>query len=279
MVRILVDTSSDFEPEELRQRNLEYIPMPIQFGEESLRDVEELSKDGFYLRLETQYPTTAQPSPAEFAAHFQAAKEAGDELVAIVMSSALSGTYQGACLAKEDVGYDKVYVVDSLHVTTGARVMTDYALSLRAQGRGGQEIAEAVRALRPRVKLYAAMNTLEYLYRGGRLSKTAASLGTLANIKPQIHISDEGKVVITGKSIGQKRAIDMLVERVEKAKLDPAFPLYSIYANDPKGRDMMFEALRAKGYEIAEKNSNNLGPTIGAHIGPGATGIVFVTAE
>ena len=123
------------------------------------------------------------------------------------------------------------------------------------------------------------MNTLEYLYRGGRLSKTAASLGTLANIKPQIHISDEGKVVITGKSIGQKRAIDMLVERVEKAKLDPAFPLYSIYANDPKGRDMMFEALRAKGYEIAEKNSNNLGPTIGAHIGPGATGIVFVTAE
>lgn len=279
MVRILVDTSSDFELEELWQRNLEYVPMPIQFEGESLRDVEELSKEAFYQRLETQYPTTAQPSPAEFAAHFQAAKEAGDEIVAIVMSSALSGTYQGACLAKEDVDYDKIYVVDSLHVTTGARVLTDYAISLREQGRSGQEIAEAVRALRPRVKLYAAMNTLEYLYRGGRLSKAAASLGALANIKPQIHISDEGKVVITGKSIGQKRAIDMLVERVEKAKLDPAFPVYSIYASDPSGRNMMLEKLREKGYIAEESNSNNLGPTIGAHIGPGATGVVFVTAE
>ena len=279
MVRILVDTSSDFELEELRQRNLEYVPMPIQFEGESLRDVEELSKEAFYQRLETQYPTTAQPSPAEFAAHFQAAKEAGDEIVAIVMSSALSGTYQGACLAKEDVDYDKIYVVDSLHVTTGARVLTDYAISLREQGRSGQEIAEAVRALRPRVKLYAAMDTLEYLYRGGRLSKAAASLGTLANIKPQIHISDEGKVIITGKSIGQKRAIAMLVERVEKAKLDPAFPVYSIYANDPSGRNMLLEKLREKGYIAEESNSNNLGPTIGAHIGPGATGVVFVTAE
>lgn len=279
MVRILVDSGADYEPKELLERNVECVPISICFGNESYQDGVELSKEQFYEKLAVQFPTTSQPSPYAFAQHFQAAKQAGDELVAIVLSSALSGTYQGACLAREDVGYDKIYIIDSKSATIGMQILVDYALRLREQGLSGREIADAVTALQPRVRLFASMNTLEYLCKGGRLSKASAGVGTLAHLKPVITLAEDGSVEVVAKCIGMKRSIGTLVSKVEEYKLDPAFPLYPIYSQNASNLTQMVTRFCKKGFAMEEADGRNLGPTIGAHIGPNCCGVAFVAAD
>ena len=279
MVRILVDSGADYGQEELRQRRLECVPIAIRFGEEVFLDGVELSKEAFYEKLETQFPATSQPTPLDFAEHFRSAVEAGDELVAILLSSSLSGTYQGACLAREDAGGGGIYLIDSKSATIGIQVLVDYAVTLRDRGCSGREIAEALRELQPRVKVYASMDTLEYLYKGGRLSRTSAAIGTLSHLKPVIHLDENGAVAVANKSFGMKRSIDALVARVESYRLDPAFPIYPIYSRDVSNLKTMVARLREKGVDVDEANGRNLGPTIGAHIGPGCCGVAFVAAK
>ena len=279
MVRILVDSGADYEQEELRRLGLECVPITIRFGEETFLDGVELSKEAFYERLETQFPATSQPTPLDFAEHFRSAREAGDELVAILLSSSLSGTYQGACLAREDVGGDGIYLIDSKSATIGIQVLVDYAVKLRDRGCSGQEIAEALRELQPRVKVFASMDTLEYLYKGGRLSRASAAIGTLSRLKPVIHLDESGAVAVVSKCLGMKRSIDALVAKVESYRLDPAFPIYPIYSRDISHLKTMVERLRDKGFAVDEAEGRNLGPTIGAHIGPGCCGVAFVAAE
>lgn len=152
-------------------------------------------------------------------------------------------------------------------------------MTLRDRGCSGREIAEALRELQPRVKVYASMDTLEYLYKGGRLSRTSAAIGTLSHLKPVIHLDENGAVAVANKSFGMKRSIDALVARVESYRLDPAFPIYPIYSRDVSNLKTMVARLREKGVDVDEANGRNLGPTIGAHIGPGRCGVAFVAAK
>lgn len=279
MVRILVDSGADYEPQELAAKNILCAPMSIQFGETSYLDGVTLSKSEFYSLLETQFPTTSQPTPFEFAKHFQEAKEAGDEMVVITISSALSGTYQGACIAREDVDYDGIYIFDSKSATIGTQVLVDYAIRLRDDGKSAKEIYDAVAALRPRIRLFASINTLEYLYKGGRLSKAAANIGTVAHLKPMITVDDGGGIAVIGKSIGMKRSIDSLAAKISQYELHPDFPLYPVYSRDPENLDLLVERLRKLGVEIDGAGIRNLGPTVGAHVGPSCCGLAFVVKE
>lgn len=279
MVRILVDSAADYEPQELSRMNVECVPISIRFGNESYWDGIELTKEMFYEKLEQHFPTTSQPSPYAFAKHFEAAKQAGDEMVVITVSSTLSGTYQGACLARKDVGYDKVYIVDSKSATIGIQVQVDHALRLRDEGASAEEIVAAVTGLQPRIRLFACMHTLEYLCKGGRLSKTAADIGTLAHLRPLITLTPEGTVGVVAKCIGMKRSIASLVTKVDALKPDPAFPLYPIYSKNEANLTRLIQALRKKGYNPDEASGRNLGPTVGSHIGPDCCGIAFVATE
>ena len=277
MIRIITDSAADYEQTELASADLYCIPITITFPDASFLDGKELSKSEFYQRLERgDMPKTSQPSPFDFQKIFSEAKEVGDELVVILLSSALSGTYQSAVIAKEELDYPKIYLVDSLRATAAQRLLVDYALRLRNLNISGKEIAEKLLDIRNKIKLYAYVDTLEYLKRGGRLSKTAAGIGTLAHVKPIVHINDEGEVIVAAKCIGRSKAQAWIMNRVCNASLNPEFPIYTLYSHNRDNCDALRLNLRELGFDTQDSCCCNLGPTIGAHVGAGACGVVFV---
>ena len=279
MIRILVDSASDYTVAETNRKNLELVPISFVIGEQTYTDGYDLSRDGFYelLRESGNFPTTSQPSPQSFLEIFADVKEKGDELICILLSSALSGTYQSAVLAKNMVEYDSIYLIDSLSATYTIKIMADYACTLRDQGHTAHEIIQAVEHLKSRVKVLAALDTLEYLGRGGRISKTAAAIGDLANIKPIITINEAGKVDILGKCLGKNKAIAAILRHLQETGTDSAFPIYPIYSYGTDNCETMQKKLQKEGFQMNEMLQ--IGSTIGCHIGPGAFGIVFVSAD
>lgn len=279
MIRILVDSSSDYTVAEVKEKNMELVPIHITIGDHTYTDGYDLGRDEFYELLQKSgaFPKTSQPSPQAFLDVFQDVKAKGDSLVCILLSSALSGTCQSAALAKAMVDYDRIYLVDSLSATYTIKVLADYACRLRREGRDAEEIAARLEALKPRVKVLAALDTLEYLGRGGRVSKATAAIGDLANIKPIITVSREGKVEILGKCLGKNKAIGAILKHLKELGTDPAFPIYPIYSYGAENCEAFRRKLEKEGIRTDE--TLQIGSTIGTHIGPGAFGIIFVAAE
>lgn len=277
MIRIVVDSSSDFSKKELKEKNIEFIPLTIMLDEKSYLDGVDITCDELYAWLvaeSSNFPKTSQPSPQAFAAVFEDAKENGDEVICILLSSALSGTCQSACIAKEMVNYDNIHIVDSLTATHMIRILAEHADKMRKAGSTAAQIAASLEKLRRRTKVLAVVDTLEYLHRGGRLSKAAATVGAFANLKPVITVSEEGKVVVPAKCMGKNKSLSYLVKTIKELNLDTSFPLYSIYTYGTENTELLEQKLSENGYQISGRMQ--VGATIGSHVGPGAYGFIYV---
>lgn len=277
MIRILVDSSADYAAEELKELNMELVPITITMGDKSFRDGIDITKNEFYEMLtgSDNFPMTSQPSPQDFLDIFEDAKEKGDSIIYLSLSSGLSGTFQSATLAKNMVEYDEIYLVDTLSATRAIRIMAEYACKLRYEGKDAAAIAAALEDFKSRVVIYAAVDTLEYLYKGGRLSKATAAVGELANLKPIIHVNKEGKITVPGKCLGRNKALATLTKMITAENIDTAFPIYSLYAIGEENTEKLEEKLAAAGVHVTKRLQ--IGATIGCHVGPGAYGAIFVT--
>lgn len=277
MIRILVDSSADYAAQELEQLNMELVPITITLGDKSYRDGIDITKDEFYqILLETgEFPMTSQPSPQDFLDVFEDVKEKGDSLIYLSLSSGLSGTFQSATLAKNMVEYDEIYLVDTLSATRAIRIMAEYACKLREEGKDAAAIASALDEFKHRIVIFAALDTLEYLYKGGRLNKATAAVGELANLKPIITVNDEGKIGVPGKALGRNKALASLTKMITEKGIDSSFPVYSIYAYGEENTEKLEQKLEASGVSVTKRLQ--VGATIGCHIGPGAYGLIFVT--
>lgn len=278
MVRIITDSAADFEPWELEKQQIFCIPLTVIFGDQEYQENVNLSKEQFYRLLEENEgaPKTAQAAPGLVAEQFHQARKAGEEAVYITLSSALSGTYQGACMAREMAGDEGIYVVDSKNATGGQRMLVEYAVRLRDEGKSAPEIVEGVEQLRERIELYACIDTLEYLYHGGRISHTAYKIGTLAQVKPIIRVSREGKVEVPSKAMGLRKGMDYLCKCLEHRKPSADFPLYVMYTANRDNARVLAEHIRQLGYDVPDSRLINVGAAIGSHIGPNGCGIVYV---
>ena len=278
MVRIITDSAADFEMEELQRLDVKLIPLIVRFGETEYHDGQNLTKAAFYEKLLSSgdFPMTSQPAPADLEAIFSDAKAAGDEAIYICISSGLSGTCQTARMVCEDADAPGCYVVDSLNATGGYRQLVEYAVRLRDSGKTAAQIVEALEQIRGKIVLYACINTLEYLYKGGRISHTVYKIGNLAQIKPIIHIDPNGKVAIPGKAMGMKKGMDTLCKYLEARKPDPDFPLYVMYTNNRSVAETLADRVRAHGFAVPEDHIIGVGAAIGTHIGPDACGLVYV---
>ena len=280
MVRIITDSAADLEPREYEQRNITCIPLTVFFGEQEYQENVNLTKDQFYELVATgEYPKTAQASPQVLMDLFEEAKAAGDEAIYICLSSALSGTYQNACAVRQMVDYDGCYVVDGKNATGGQRMLIEYAAKLRDEGKSAREIIAGVESLNGRIVLYACMDTLEYLYRGGRISQTVYKLGTLAQVKPIIRVSDDGRVEVPAKAMGMRKGMEYLCKRVEEREPDPNFPFYAMYTADRTNGETLARKFRDMGYDIPDERIINVGAAIGSHVGPNACGMVYIAQE
>ncbi len=274
MIKILVDSSSDAVKEDGIYDY--FMPISVNIDGIEYKDGVDINADKFYPLLmgANEFPKTSQPSPSEFVEIFEKVKKDGDELIYLALSSALSGTYQGACIAKEMVDYDGIYVVDTKTATRMIGVIAKYAKELIGKGFGAREIAARCDEFKSRVKAIAGVDTLEYLYKGGRLSRASATIGRIADIKPIISVSEEGSVEVKGKCIGKGRAIQFIVDKLSGFNIDKNFPIYSLYTFGEENSALLEEKLAEKGYKIEDRLQ--IGSTIGAHTGPGVYAVMFV---
>ena len=274
MIRFMVDSASDCS---IKDSKVDYlVPLTVNVDGTEYLDGVTMDSNQFYTMLEncTEFPKTSCPAPQRFVEMFEQVKEANDTLIYISLSAGLSGTYQSAVLAKEIVEYDNIYIVNSASASHGIRILLEYGQKLASEGMDAEAIVEKMEQLKTRIKIIAGVDTLEYLCKGGRVSKTAATVGELANIKPLITITDEGKVDAYCKCLGVVRAIKHIFCDFGSLELDENFPLYSVYTNGEENVEKLEKKLTTKGYTISDRKQ--IGCTIGAHVGPEAYGLIFV---
>ncbi len=276
MIRIIVDSGADYLPGELAGKGLEMVPLKVAFGEKSFLDGVDLTREEFFdmLSQKKTFPVTSQPSPEDYLKIFEDAKEKGDTVICVTIASVLSGTFQSAAIARQMADYDAVYLVDSKSATTGIQLIVDQAVKMRDAGADAESIVQEMERLRSRVCIYFMVNTLEYLYRGGRLSRTGSLAGRLVHMKPVLSLSPEGEVIVTDLCLGRSRAIAAAAGHLCETPPDPSFPVYSLYSIGPDGCEKL-EA-RLGNMDISISRRRQIGGVIGAHVGPGVAGFAYV---
>ena len=212
--RIIVDSTTDLV-QEYKER-VSVVPLTVNFGEEEYIDGVTIDYKTFYEKLieSDVLPTTSQANPDTFMKEFEKVKEAGESAVVITLSSKLSGTYQSAMIAADD--FENIYVVDGGSATIGNSILVEYAIKLLDEGMSAKEIAEKLEEAKGKIVIVALLDTLEYLKKGGRISKTVAFAGTVLNIKPVVSVID-GEIGMLGKARGSKMGNNLLVQEIEKA--------------------------------------------------------------
>ena len=272
-VRIVVDSTADLLPELRRQ--VDVVPLTVHFGQQEYVDGVTIQAEEFYRKLADckELPTTSQATPFDFDKVFEPIIAEGDTVVAIVVSSRLSGTYQSARIAAEDYP-GKVFVVDTLQVAISSTVLVAYALDLVQKGMGAAEIAEELTAVREKVHLKAVVDTLEYLQKGGRVSKTVAIAGGLLNVKPIIGLT-EGEIKMLGKARGNKQANALMNKEIARLGVDFSKPILLGYTgtDDALLRKYMEESSDL--WEGRVLPATIVSAVIGTHAGPGAVAVAF----
>ena len=273
--RIIVDSAADLVPE-IKER-VYTVPLTVHFGQEEYIDGVTIDNKTFYEKLVESdvLPTTSQAAPNDFIKEFEKAKQAGEAAVVITLASRFSGTYQSAVIAAED--YENIYVVDGASAAMGTGILVELAFRLLDAGASAQEIAKAMETEKEKIVVVALVDTLEYLKRGGRISKTAAFAGGVLNIKPVLSVVD-GEIRVLGKARGSKMGNNLLVQEIDKAGgIDFSKPVLLGYSG-------LSDALLLKYIEdsrhiwegnLKEVRYTTVGSVIGTHAGPGAVVVAF----
>lgn len=277
MIRILTDSASDILPAEAEQLGVTVIPLNVTLEDGTvLRDGVDMTPSAYYEILAgcRKLPTTSQPSPELFENFFLEAAAAGDEVIGIFLSHALSGTYQCAKLAADMANVDNVLFVDSGHVCLSEALLVRLAVQLRDSGKTAGQIAAILEHAKEHLHLVAAIDDLKYLRKGGRLPAAVAVAGGMLGIKPIITIQD-GKVAMAGKARGLPGAYVALFKKVEEmGGINPAFPALAGYTVSPREVTPIQTYLRDN-LQQEDLLVRQIGCVIGTHAGPGAFGIAF----
>jgi DegV family protein with EDD domain len=273
-VRVVTDSTADIPPQLAEELGITVIPCNVQFGLESYRDGVDLTREEFYAKLveSPELPTTSVPSVGVFTETYRELAKETNEIVSIHLSSSLSALYSTACLGAKDVAEVKIKLVDSRQASMGLGWLAIAAAEAAKEGRGSEEIVAIVKDMIPRTRVLAALDTLEYLRRGGRVSTLVAALGTVLSIKPILEIK-EGEVLPKDRVRTREKSIRRLVEIVRDSA--PFERLAVIHANVPEVAKRLVEMLSP--YHPAEKILiAEVGTVLATHAGPGAIGAAFV---
>lgn len=277
MIKILTDSSCTLSQSEADKLGVRVIPLGITFGSEGFKDGINIDNEQFYAKLfeGKNYPHTSQPSPQELEEYFSKARDEGETILFLPLSSKISGTYECALSVKERGGFDNVYVYDSLCTTIMLQMLVEEAA--KRADLPIEELLDYVDKLRKRAKLFAGIDTLYYLAKGGRLNTATAAVGSLLQVKPLITISDKGTIDVVGKQLGTKAGIRAVAKALDLSKIDLSYGIRFLYSYTRENTDDLISRLELdEKYIVAPRD---LGPIVGAHIGPNAYGYVYVEKE
>lgn len=275
-VAIVIDSASDMPPEVAARQGIIIVPLEVSFGDRKFRAITELSTDEFWQRMlapGAPLPTTAAASPGEFRAVFEAAFEQGAEaIVCIDVSEELSGTVKSARIAAAMLEGREIHVIDSRTASMGFGMLAQMATELAEQGKSAAEIAAIIEARKADVDLYVALDTLEYLKRGGRISGASAAVGSMLSIKPIITVVDgvvEKADQVRTRAKARERTLALLTAR----PLERATVLHSTNADVEEFRQQFQER---SGLADSQIQVVTIGPSVGPHVGPGCLGATIL---
>lgn len=272
-IRLIVDSASDITHEEAEKLGIGFIPLSVTFGDETYRDGIDLNRDQFYEKLVSNpnHPVTSQPMPKDVLDQYNKVMDAGDEAIVITMTGQMSGTYQ-QCKLLADQYEGRIRVIDSTNLSIGEKLLALEALRAIQDGLSLNEVEAAVKEKIPHVFLYGYLDTLEYLKRGGRISKTLSLLASLLSVKPIVIVKD-GKIEMMDKARGRKKAFEKFATRLVS---QPGVPQES-YAVAYSGLtdQVLKEFVEQSGLVFQEDCITRFGTTIGTHAGADAIGIAF----
>lgn len=271
-IKILTDMASDFTENEIDKYGIICLDMPLSINGE---DAENISLNEFWNKLlNGAVIKTSQVCQQNLMKIFSKVKENNELLIAIFLSSKLSNTYNSAVLIKEELDYDGIYVMDSLCASIAEKVLVLKACELVKNGLDFKNIIAFLETFKTKIRLFACIDTLKFLARGGRINSNIAQIGNILRIKPLITFDKEGRIEIIAKKIGLNMAMKELLDAVIKNKIDFSKKFYPIFAYNDKNCDYFIELLKNKNKEIIIEEKQNIGKVIGTHIGPGGFGIV-----
>ncbi len=286
MFKITTDSTADLPVEYLEEHNVGCMPISYIIDGVTYGRDKELDWKEFYrlIREEGKMPTTSQINPMDAKAYFEEYIKTDREILHIAFSSGLSGTYNNMCIAAGEIMEEhpdvKIIVIDSLCASMGEGLFVHKAIQLRDEGKTMETTAQWLRDHALNVVHIFTVEDLFHLHRGGRVSKTAAILGTLASIKPKLHVDNEGHLILVGKARGRRKSLDALVDYMgekmgsweRENKEDYIFISHSDALEDAEYvRDRVKER-----FGIERCLINHIGPTIGAHTGCGTVAFFFM---
>ncbi len=272
MLRLLVDSGSSIKQEEAEKYNIELVPLKILIGETEYSDGVDLPMDLFYKKLieDKIFPKTSLPNLGDLEERVTKYTEAGDEVIILTISSEISGAHNA--IKNLFAENNKVKVIDSRMAVGGMRLIVDEINRYRDHSL--DEIEERVKKIIPRIKIMAIPETLEYLFRGGRLSKKDWILGSILKIKPIIGFIG-GKVKVLTKKIGLKMGMSYIANALKEFKCDENYDIIASYTYDKSNLDKLIEMTDEK-YKKQIRVYDELDPAIACHWGPRAFGYIFV---
>jgi len=278
-IQIMTDSTADLSPELIKRFSIHVIPLTVGFGGDVYRDGLDISAADLIGKIQNgpYFPKTTQPSPAEFLAKFRELLAGGDEVVYIGLSSQISGTFTSARLALDELGDAPVSIVDSLNLSMGVGLLALHAAELVQTGKGRPEIVHAIETMVPKVKTAFIVDTLDFLYKGGRLSVVGAFVGNILNIHPMIQMAD-GRLQMAEKIRGRReRALERMLEWAvsDPERIDPRW-ISVTHVCCPRDAEYLAAEIRRLLPSAQEVVVTEAGAVIASHCGPGTIGILYV---
>ena len=274
-IKIITDSTADLSKEIYEKYDIDVLPLLINFGEDSYLDGVEINPDKVFERIKKEniLPTTAQVTASRFVESYKKYLSEGYKIISIHMSSVMSGTYQSACIAKEMLETEDIVVIDSQKVTAALGMLVLKAAKLREKEHDVLKIEQELNVIKEKIKVSIYFDSLEYLVRGGRISKTAGIVGSMLGIKLILEIKD-GLMAVKDKIRGNKKSIKKIISDLESVTLDEDLPVILIDVNNVEIKEALKEYMEANNVDFVECP---VGSSVCIHSGPGCCGLVFLT--
>lgn len=277
-VAVVTDSASDLDPKLAADLGIAIVPLAVSFGEEQFKAGVDLTTAAFWERMtapDAPFPKTAASSPGDFQAVYERVLAAGaDAIVSIHVASTLSGTLKSAAVARELLADRDIQIVDSTSASMGEGLLAEVALDLAARGVSAAEIARILTDRAADLNVFVALDTLEYLKRGGRISGAQAAIGTLLSVKPIITIKD-GTVETADRVRTRSKARERVIELLTARPVERLAILWTPPSEPETFRDEVIARMPG-GIDPATVTIQVVGPSVGPHLGPGCLGGVVL---
>lgn len=274
-IALLTDSACDLPREIIQKYGIKVLPLKVIYGDRIYSDREDIQPEEVYSRMPQEIPTTSMPTPDEIMSILeQIRKEGFSHVLALHLSSNLSGTYQTVKMIAQEINDMVIKVFDTKTLSIGSGWIVMEAARGVASGMSLDKVMENVQKVQSKVKVYYVIETLEYLRRGGRIGKVAAMLGQFLHLKPIISVDEEGRYFTYAKAKGRRKSIEKLAEIVEETVKTKKINLAVMHGGAKEEFDKLVERLKNLP-NIQEFICSDISPTLGVHTGPGLLGVSF----